>query len=53
MALVRLIADYELRLEGELSSYKWSWETFLMPYRSSKVLMRKRQPSQENSAGGQ
>ena len=43
MALVHLILEYDFRLEGELASYKWFWETFQMPYESSKVLFRKRQ----------
>lgn len=42
MALVHLVAAYEFRLVDDPSSYKWFWETFQMPYESSKVLIRKR-----------
>ncbi|KAI9690295.1 MAG: hypothetical protein M1822_009256 [Bathelium mastoideum] len=42
LALVNLIERYDFRLEGEPSSYKWFWETFQMPYESSKVLMKRR-----------
>ncbi len=42
MALVHLILKYDFRLENENESHKWFWETFQMPYESSKVLFRKR-----------
>ncbi|KAI9660584.1 MAG: hypothetical protein M1821_009936 [Bathelium mastoideum] len=42
LALVNLIERYDFRLEGEPSTYKWFWETFQMPYESSRVLMKRR-----------
>ncbi|KAI9709132.1 MAG: hypothetical protein M1820_003578 [Bogoriella megaspora] len=42
LALVNLIERYEFRLEGEPSTYKWFWETFQMPYESSRILMKRR-----------
>ena len=42
MALIHLVNSYEFCLEGEPTSYRWFWETFQMPYESSKVLLRKR-----------
>lgn len=42
MALIHLISNYEFRLDGDPSSYRWFWETFQMPYEKSQVLMRRR-----------
>ena len=43
MALVYLIVHYDFQLEAKPESYRWFWDTFQMPYESSKVLIRKRQ----------
>lgn len=42
MALAHLINNYEFRLEDESKNYRWFWETFQMPYESSRVSIRKR-----------
>ena len=42
MALVKLIQEYDFRLEDDKRSEEWFWETFQMPYESTRVLMRKR-----------
>ena len=41
MALVKLIQDYDFRLEDDGKRVKWFWETFQMPYENTKVLMRR------------
>ena len=43
MAIVYLVKNYDFRLENEASRHKWFWETFQMPYESSKILVRKRE----------
>ena len=41
MALVKLIQEYDFRLEDNGKRVKWFWETFQMPYKSTRVLMKK------------
>ncbi len=50
MVLVHLIQNYDFCLEDKLSSHKWFWETFQMPYESSEVLFRKRSHKCEPTA---
>ena len=42
MVLVKLIQNYDFRLEVSGERVKWFWETFQMPYERTRVLMRKR-----------
>ncbi|KAG6990988.1 cytochrome P450 [Physcia stellaris] len=42
MVLVKLIQDYDFRLEAGGKRVKWFWETFQMPYEGTRVLMKKR-----------
>ncbi len=42
MVLVKLIQEYDFRLENDGKRVKWFWETFQMPYEDTRVLMRKR-----------
>jgi len=42
MVLVKLIQDYDFRLEYDGKRVKWFWETFQMPYEGTRVLMKKR-----------
>ena len=42
MVLVKLIQEYDFRLEDDSKRIKWFWETFQMPYESTRVLMKKR-----------
>jgi len=42
MALVKLIQEYDFRLEDDGKRVKWFWETFQMPYEGTRVLMKKR-----------
>lgn len=41
MALVKLIREYDFRLEDDRKRVKWYWETSQMPYESTKVLMKR------------
>ncbi|MCJ1248353.1 hypothetical protein MMC30_005570 [Trapelia coarctata] len=43
MALVQLLKEYDFRLENEGARLKWWWETFQMPYESTRVAFRKRE----------
>lgn len=45
LVLVKLIQEYDFRLEDEKKRVKWFWETFQMPYENTRVLMRKRRES--------
>ncbi|KAM0794861.1 hypothetical protein BDR22DRAFT_894747 [Usnea florida] len=49
LALIQLVNAYELRLSDEPSSYKWFWETCLMPYESSRALIMRRQARKSTS----
>ena len=42
MVLVKLIQEYDFRLEDENKRVKWFWETFQMPNENTRVLMKKR-----------
>ena len=42
MILVKLIQEYDFRLEDDAKRVKWFWETWQMPYESTRVLMKKR-----------
>lgn len=42
VVLVKLIQEYDFRLEDDSKRVKWFWETFQMPYEDTRVLMRKR-----------
>ena len=41
MALVKLIQEYDFRLEDNGKRVKWFWETFQMPYENTRVLMKR------------
>lgn len=42
MVLVYLISNFDLRLEDEKARRQFSWETFTMPYESTRVLLTPR-----------
>ena len=42
MAVIQLIKEYDFRLEDEKARRFFFWETFQMPYESTRVLYRKR-----------
>ena len=42
MVLVKLIIEYDFRLEDGKAKVKWFWETFQMPFENTRVLFRKR-----------
>ncbi|KAI0904222.1 cytochrome P450 [Ustulina deusta] len=42
MVLSQLLLKYELRLEDEKARTRWSWETFTMPYESTRVIFKRR-----------
>ncbi|KAL9123111.1 MAG: hypothetical protein Q9187_000340 [Circinaria calcarea] len=44
MAIVHLVARYDFRLDDATVSQKWFWETFQMPYESTRVSFRPRSP---------
>ncbi|KAL8824241.1 MAG: hypothetical protein Q9191_005189 [Dirinaria sp. TL-2023a] len=45
MTLVKLIQEYDFRLEDSKKPVRWHWESFQMPYESTKMLIKKRQTS--------
>ena len=42
MVFVKLVQEFDFRLEDGNKREKWFWETFQMPYESTRVLMKKR-----------
>ncbi|TGJ78201.1 hypothetical protein E0Z10_g10558 [Xylaria hypoxylon] len=40
MVLSQLLLKYEMRLEDEKARTRWSWETFTMPYESTRVIFK-------------
>ncbi|KAK9423445.1 putative Cytochrome P450 [Seiridium unicorne] len=45
MVVSQLILTHDLTLEDEQARTRWSWETFTMPYESTRVTFKKRQAS--------
>ncbi|KAK6204090.1 hypothetical protein LQW54_008444 [Pestalotiopsis sp. IQ-011] len=43
MILSQLLLKYEFKLEDEKARTRWSWETFTMPYESTRVVFTKRE----------
>jgi hypothetical protein len=43
LILSYLLRHYEMRMEDEKAQTKWYWETFTMPYRSTRILVKERQ----------
>jgi hypothetical protein len=43
MAVVELVKKYDLTFEDPSARRQWMWETFTMPYESTKVLIRTRE----------
>lgn len=41
MILSQLLLKYEFKLEDEKARTRWSWETFTMPYESTRVVFTK------------
>lgn len=42
MILSHFVSSYDMRFEDEKARRKWSWETFTMPYESTRILLTKR-----------
>lgn len=42
MIMAQLITGYDIRLEDEKARRMWSFETFAMPYESTRFIMKKR-----------
>ncbi|KAI0481374.1 putative cytochrome P450 [Xylariaceae sp. FL0804] len=42
MVLSHLLLGYELRLENDKARTRWSWETFTLPYESTRVVLTPR-----------
>lgn len=42
VVLSQLLMRYDMSLESEKAGRKWSWETFAMPYESTRIVLRER-----------
>ncbi|KAI1800744.1 cytochrome P450 [Daldinia bambusicola] len=42
IVISQLLLKYDLSLENEKARTKWTWETFTMPYKSSKIILKDR-----------
>lgn len=42
LILAHLVCKFELKLEDEKASRLWSWETFTMPYESTRFILKQR-----------
>lgn len=49
LVIVHMVANYDFRLEDESAPQKWFWETFQMPYESTKLRFRKRRPEKKDA----
>ncbi|KAI0410100.1 cytochrome P450 [Xylaria palmicola] len=45
LVLSELLLNYDLSLENEKARTRWSWETFTMPYESTRVILKRRADS--------
>ncbi|KAJ3571855.1 hypothetical protein NPX13_g5235 [Xylaria arbuscula] len=45
MVVSELLLNYDLSLENEKAQTRWSWETFTMPYESTRVSLKQRHKS--------
>jgi cytochrome P450 len=43
MILAHLVSSFDLSFDGEKARRKWSWETFTMPYESTRIVLTKRE----------
>ena len=41
MAIIHLVTNYDFRLEDEKAKTHFFWETFQMPYESTRVLFKR------------
>ncbi|KAI0410415.1 putative cytochrome P450 [Xylaria grammica] len=48
MVLSELLLNYDLSLENDKARTRWSWETFTMPYESTRVSLKRRTDSSCN-----
>jgi hypothetical protein len=42
LVIAHIVMGYDLRLEDENERTLWSWETFTMPYESTRFVLRER-----------
>ncbi|KAI1471052.1 cytochrome P450 [Daldinia caldariorum] len=42
IAISQLLLKYDLSLENDKARTKWTWETFTMPYKSTKIILKDR-----------
>ncbi|KAI9711711.1 MAG: hypothetical protein M1820_001855 [Bogoriella megaspora] len=42
LAIAHIVKHYEFRLEQPQKRHRWFWETYMMPYESTTILLRKR-----------
>ena len=40
LVIAHIVMRYEIRLENEKARTLWSWETFTMPYESTRFVLR-------------
>ncbi|CAI6285304.1 unnamed protein product [Periconia digitata] len=43
LVIAHFVMRYDMRLENEEANTSWSWETFIMPYESTRFVLRKRE----------
>lgn len=42
MVVSYLVLNYDFELENEIARTSWSWESFVMPKKQTRLLLRKR-----------
>jgi hypothetical protein len=42
LVIAHIVMGYEIRLEDEKARTLWRWETFIMPYESTRFLLKER-----------
>ncbi len=42
MVMATLISRYDMRLEDPNARTRWSWETFTMPYETTRIVFKER-----------
>jgi hypothetical protein len=42
LVIAHIVLRYEMKLEDERARTLWSWETFTMPYESTRFVLRER-----------
>lgn len=42
LVIAQLVMQYDLKLEDEKAGTCWSWETFIMPYESTRMVLKER-----------